>query len=99
MSMDNQFDIGQFVGVSTISSVTMELVRRVKKRRKETKISQMSLSKRSGVSYASIRRFEESGEISLASLMKIADVLGCLTDFNALFKYKIITDLKEYGND
>lgn len=99
MSMVNQFDIGQFVGVSTVSSVATALAERAKKRRKEAKLSQTALSKRSGVSFASIRRFEETGEISLSSLMKIADALGCLEDFNALFKHEIITDLKDYGND
>lgn len=99
MGMVNQFDIGQFVGVSTVSSVTAALVERVKKRRKEAKLSQTALSKRSGVSFASIRRFEETGEISLAFLMKIADALSCLEDFNALFQHEIITDLKDYGND
>lgn len=99
MSMVNQFDIGQFVGVSTVSSITAALVERVKKRRKEAKLSQMALSKRSGVSFASIRRFEETGEISLGSLMKLADSLGCLENFNALFQHEIITDLKDYGND
>ncbi len=94
-----QFDIGQFVSVSTVSSITTALVERVKKRRKEAKLSQMALSKRSGVSFASIRRFEETGEISLCSLMKIADALGFLNDFNALFKHEIITDLKDYEND
>ncbi len=96
--MNNLFDIGQFVQVPTISSVTAALVGRMKKRRKEARLSQMALSKRSGVSFASIRRFEEKGKISLFSLMRIADVLGCLEDFNALFKYELITDLKDYGN-
>lgn len=99
MSMVNQLDIGQFVGVPTVSSITTALVERMKKRRKEAKFSQTALSKRSGVSFASIRRFEETGEISLSSLMKIADTLSCLEDFNALFKHEIITDLKDYGND
>ncbi len=97
--MVNQFDIGQFVGVSTVSSIKAALVERVKKRRKEAKLSQTALSKRSGVSFASIRRFEEAGEISLSSLMKIANSLGCLEDFDALFKHEIITNLRDYLND
>jgi len=97
--MVNQFDIGQFVGVSTVSSIKAALVERVKKRRKEAKLSQTALSKRSVVSFASIRRFEEAGEISLSSLMKIANSLGCLEDFDALFKHEIITNLRDYLND
>jgi hypothetical protein len=49
------------------------------------------------VSYASLRRFETSGEISLSSLLKIAQALGALEDFNQLFKHKIITDLKDFN--
>jgi len=35
-------------------------------------MSQQLLSEKSGVSYGSIKRFEQSGEISLISLTKIA---------------------------
>jgi hypothetical protein len=48
------------------------------------------------VSYSSIRRFETTGEISLAALMRIAQTLGALSDFDLLFKHKIITDLKDF---
>lgn len=95
--MKNTFDIGNFVNVSTQQSVCCDLVERVKKRRKELKLSRSDLSTKSGVSYASIRRFETSGEISLSSLLKIAEAMGALTDFNALFKQKIITDLKDFN--
>ncbi len=44
------------------------------------------------MSYASLRRFEQTGEIAIASLLKLAKVLGCLEDFNLLFKTPIITD-------
>ena len=59
------YDINDFVSVPTESKTTNDLVERFKKRRKELKLSQKDLSVRSGVSYASIRRFEETGEISL----------------------------------
>ncbi len=44
--------------------------------RKKKKISQENLWFLSGVSLGSIKRFENSGEISLVSLIKILDVLG-----------------------
>jgi transcriptional regulator with XRE-family HTH domain len=95
--MKDAFDIGDFVNISTQQSVTYHLIERVKKRRKELKLSRKELSIKSGVSYASLRRFETSGEISLASLMKIAQTLGCLDDFDLLFKRKIVTDLKDFN--
>ena len=94
--MKNTFDISEFVPAITEQSVTEALVERVKARRKELKITQKQLAVRSGVSYGSIRRFELSGEISLSSLIKIADALDCLQDFNELFKRKAITSLKDY---
>ena len=55
------------------------------KLRKRKKISQKELSKRSGVSYGSIRRFESEGNISLESLTKIAIVLDVSDELESLF--------------
>ncbi|MCD8295292.1 MAG: helix-turn-helix domain-containing protein [Clostridia bacterium] len=60
-------------------------------------MSQKEISARSGVSLASYRRFEQSGEISLHSLLKVAAALGYLSDFENLFKEQKITSLKDYG--
>ena len=89
------YDINDFVSVPTESKTTNDLVERFKKRRKELKLSQKDLSTRSGVSYASIRRFEEAGEISLTSLIKLANAIDCLNDFDELFKNAKISSLKE----
>ena len=94
--MVRNFDIGQFVNALTEESVLNNMVARVKKKRKAMKISQKSLAEQSGVSYASIRRFESTGEISLVSLLKIAHALQCLKDFEELFKGSSITNLKDF---
>ena len=94
--MENKFDIGQFVGVLTEQSVVNGIVEREKKKRKQMKISQRELAQKSGVTYASIRRFETTGEISFSSLLKIAHVLDALKDFENLFKGQAITSLKDY---
>jgi transcriptional regulator with XRE-family HTH domain len=94
--MKNVFDIGEFVNVPTRQSVTDSLVERVKKRRKQLGLSREALSVKSGVSYASVRRFESTGEISLSSLMKIAQALDALADFDQLFKRRVVTDLKDF---
>ena len=93
--MKEMYDINDFVSVPTESKTTNNLVERFKKRRKELKLSQKELSNRSGVSYASIRRFESNGEISLTSLIKLANAIDCLNDFDALFKNAKISSLKE----
>jgi len=52
--------------------------------RKQEKMSQRKLSERSGVAYASIRKLESTGIISLESLLKISDALNRLTDFESI---------------
>ena len=54
------------------------------------------MAEKSGVSYGSLRRFEASGEISLSSLLKVCRVMGCIEDFDNIFKNKIIKNLKDY---
>ncbi len=90
------FDIGDFVPTLTEKSTIDGLVERFKARRKERKLSQKALTQASGVSYASIRRFEQTGEISLRSLIKLANAIGCLSDFEELFRHEIILSVKEY---
>ncbi len=68
--------------------VLEEISKRVVMRRKELKITQAELAKKSGVSLASIKRFERLNQISLASLVNIAFALGCEDDFSALFSQK-----------
>jgi transcriptional regulator with XRE-family HTH domain len=62
------------------------LVERVKARRRKMKITQVGLAEISDVSFGSVKRFETTGQISLKSLIKIALVLKCEKDIEALFK-------------
>lgn len=66
----------------------LEIAKRFVSIRKQRKISQQRLSVLSGVSYASIRRFEKSGDISLSSLVKLALALQLYDDLDNLFKVK-----------
>ena len=54
--------------------------------RRRRKISQKKLSGLSGVSLGSLKRFEQSGEISFLSLIKIAAALGLNTEMEHLFE-------------
>jgi transcriptional regulator with XRE-family HTH domain len=56
--------------------------------RLELNLSQQTLSKKSGVSYGSLKKFEQTGQISLESLLKLAVILGCMDDFKTLFAQK-----------
>ena len=69
----------------TAEEMDEKLAQRVRRIRKRRSISQEELSRRSGVSYGSIKRFETSGKISLLSLTKIAIALDCADEIRQLF--------------
>lgn len=75
----------------------LEIAKRFVVIRKNKKVSQQRLSVISGVSYASIRRFETTGEISLSSLVKLALALQLYDDLDNLFRnrqtYKTIEEV------
>ena len=75
------------------SQVQLELASRFRETRRNKKISQSQLANKSGVSLGSIKRFEQTGQISLESLLKLAHLFDRLSDFDTVFK--IDTDLKE----
>lgn len=65
----------------------MEAIRKQERqKRKEQHYGQKELARRSGVSLGSLQRFEQTGEISLRSLLNLAAVLDCLEDFTHLFE-------------
>jgi transcriptional regulator with XRE-family HTH domain len=63
-----------------------DIALRHKALRKQAGFSQSELAKRSGVSLGSLKRFELTGQISLESLLQLADVLNRLNDFEAIFQ-------------
>lgn len=79
----------------TTKSVSTAIAERERAIRKQHKISRQKLAELSGVSYASIRRFETTGKISLSSLINIAMVLDCTDDFDMLFQNQIPLTIQE----
>lgn len=88
--MNNNFSF-----LKSPQDVNIDLATRVKKRRKEKKITQAMLSRMADVSLGSIKRFERLGEISLSSLVKIAFALGYEDDFDNLFDRKAYSSIQE----
>jgi transcriptional regulator with XRE-family HTH domain len=72
--------------LKTPSEVAKDLASRVRELRVERKFTQAELAKRTDIAVATYRRFEQTGEISLDRLLRIAQVLGVLGDFNQLFQ-------------
>ena len=63
----------------------MKLEERFVQKRKEAGLSQKKIAVLSGVSYASVRRFESSGEISLKSMKKLLAALQMDRQLDNLF--------------
>ena len=81
--------------IKTPKEYGIEIAANLKKLRKRNKLSQTELAARSGVSYGSLKRFEQTGEISLESLLKIAVVLQAAEPFADLFKPSELKSIQE----
>ena len=71
----------------------------LKAKRKKMKHSQLKLAEKSGVSLASVKRFENKFEIALTSLIRLAIALDCESDFENLFKQKTYSSINEVINE
>lgn len=71
--------------LKTPQEIQRDLAARAQAQRLALNMSQKELAARSGVSLGSVKRFETTAEISLASLLAIALALGKLEAFAALF--------------
>ena len=79
----------------TPEKVVADLAARARALRLTKGWKQTTLARRSGVSLASLRRFEESGRVSLQNLLKLAFALNRLDDFDALFHKPRASSLAE----
>ena len=62
-----------------------EIAKKAQEKRLKLNLSQKTLSEKSGVSYGTLKKFEQKGQISLESLLKIALALGEIAQFEHLF--------------
>jgi HTH-type transcriptional regulator/antitoxin HipB len=81
--------------LETPEQVSRTLAARIKELRLARGWKQITLAQRSGVSLASLRRFEESGRVSLQNLLDLAFALNRLGDFDALFQSPPASSLAE----
>jgi len=75
--------------------IDKKLAERIKMVRKQKYITQEELSILCGVSYGSVKRFEQSGRITLLSLTKIVMALGCTDELRNLFTKMPYWDMQE----
>lgn len=64
----------------------LQIAEREKALRRKKKLSRKDLSEKANVSYGSLKRFEETGNISLTALIKLAIALDCTAEFDSLFQ-------------
>ncbi len=83
----------------TPADVTKSLAAKIKNIRRRKKITQKQLAARSNVSYASLRKFEQTGQISLESFVKLTMELGLIGEINALFEQPVYSSIEEVLRD
>ncbi len=78
-----------------------DLANRLKKLRLIKKWKRSTLAKRSGVTEASLKRFEQTGKVSLENFVKLVFTLGRIDELDTLLrppKARSIADLEKNNN-
>ena len=83
----------------TWTEINNNIAQKIVRLRKRKKITQKQLAARSGVSLGSLKRFEQSGEISLQSLTKIAIALDVENELEDLFNNVPFASIEEIINE
>lgn len=78
--------------------INMDIAGRMGKIRKRKKLTQKALAAKAGVSLGSLKRFEQSGEISLQSLTKLAIALEVEEELDGLFSQVPFGSIEEILN-
>ena len=81
------------------SEVALQIAARAKSRRLELNLTQEGMAARAGLKFATYRRFEQTGEISLRGLLQIGFALNALSEFDALFAQKQYQSLDDVLNE
>lgn len=83
----------------TWTEINNDIAQKIVRLRKRKKITQKQLAARAGVSLGSLKRFEQSGEISLQSLTKIAIALDVENELEDLFNNVPFASIEEVINE
>ena len=94
--MDNRLSINNPLNFQLPGDVAKRIGERACDLRLAHKLTRQTLSQRCGVPASTIRRFEQTGQIGLVALLQIADVLGDMDEFNALFAERKALTLDQF---
>jgi transcriptional regulator with XRE-family HTH domain len=81
------------------SDAALEIAKREKSLRKKIGLTQLQLSSRSGVSLGALRRFEQTGQISFESLIRLCRALDCESQLDGLFTKPAYRSIQEVIDD
>ncbi len=81
--------------LKTPEETSVDLSKRLKQLRLLKKWKRSTLAKRSGVTESSLRRFEQTGKVSLNNFLKLVHALGHLDEIDLLLKPPTAQTLKE----
>jgi transcriptional regulator with XRE-family HTH domain len=91
MVADNEFILDAFNPASILKGIAL----RLRDRRLELNLTQKGLATKSGVSLGTLKRFENSFEISLKHLIMLALVLDATEEFEQLFTKRQYQSINE----
>jgi transcriptional regulator with XRE-family HTH domain len=91
MIADNEFLLDAFNPASILKGIAL----RLRERRLELNLTQKGLASKAGVSLGTLKRFENSYEISLKHLIMLALVLDATEEFEQLFTKRQFESLEE----
>lgn len=75
--------------------VMQEVAAREKALRKARHLTQQQLAQKAGVSLGSLRRFEQTGQVSFESLVAISFALRCDSELDGLFAKPAYSSIEE----
>jgi transcriptional regulator with XRE-family HTH domain len=96
--MDLKDNIISFIKTKDPEIICREIAFRAKERRLEQELTQRGLSEKAGITLASYRRFERTGEISFKSIVMIGIALNAIDDFTSLFSTKTYLSIDDILN-
>jgi transcriptional regulator with XRE-family HTH domain len=91
MVADNEFILDAFNPASILKGIAL----RLRERRLELNLTQKGLASKAGVSLGTLKRFENSFEISLKHLIMLALVLDATEEFEQLFTKRQYQSINE----
>jgi transcriptional regulator with XRE-family HTH domain len=86
---------GHLLQLSSPKDIERLLADRVRAARLALGWKQATLAERSGVTLASLRRFERTGKVSLESLLRLCHALGRIDEFEQLLRPPAVQSLDE----